>query len=177
MDEPHKKLLGKIGNTIRQLSIEAIEKANSGHPGLPMGCAEFAAYLWSSVLTFNPKNPNWMNRDRFILSAGHGSMLLYSILHLSGYDLSLEDITQFRQLHSKTPGHPESFMTPGVEATTGPLGQGVGNAVGEALALKILSKNSTATATHYLQEKYIALREMAVCRKGYRRKHPVSPDI
>ncbi len=140
MDEPHKKLLGKIANTIRQLSIEAIEKANSGHPGLPMGCAEFAAYLWSNVLIFNPKNPNWMNRDRFILSAGHGSMLLYSILHLSGYDLSLEDIKQFRQLHSKTPGHPESFMTPGVEATTGPLGQGVGNAVGEALALKILSK-------------------------------------
>lgn len=105
-----------------------------------MGCAEFAAYLWSNVLHYNPKNPDWINRDRFILSAGHGSMLLYSILHLTGYDLSLEDIKQFRQLHSKTPGHPESFMTPGVEATTGPLGQGIGNAVGEALALKILAQ-------------------------------------
>lgn len=140
MDESHRKLLGKIANAIRQLSIEAIEKANSGHPGLPMGCAEFAAYLWSNVLQYNPKNPDWINRDRFILSAGHGSMLLYSILHLTGYDLSLEDIKQFRQLHSKTPGHPESFMTPGVEATTGPLGQGIGNAVGEALALKILAQ-------------------------------------
>ncbi|GAB4190700.1 MAG: transketolase [Simkaniaceae bacterium] len=140
MDEEQKKILEKIANTIRQLSMEAVEKANSGHPGLPMGCAEFGAFLWGHVLNYNPKNPEWMNRDRFILSAGHGSMFLYSLLHLSGYEVSLEDIKQFRQLHSITPGHPESYLTPGVEATTGPLGQGVGNSVGEALGLKILAE-------------------------------------
>lgn len=138
MDEDLKKQLGKIANTVRQLSMEAVQKANSGHPGLPMGCAEFAAYLWGTQLRHNPKNPKWLGRDRFILSAGHGSMLLYSMLHLSGYNLSMDDIKSFRQLHSKTPGHPEYHMTDGVEATTGPLGQGVSNAVGQALGLKLL---------------------------------------
>ncbi len=139
MDAQVKKELAKVASTIRQLSMEAVEKANSGHPGLPMGCAEFGAYLYGHFLRHNPKNPKWMGRDRFVLSAGHGSMLLYSCLHLSGFDLSLEQIKNFRQLHSKTPGHPEYGMTPGVEATTGPLGQGVGNAVGQALALKVLA--------------------------------------
>lgn len=138
MDQELAKQLTKIANTIRELSMEAVQKANSGHPGLPMGCAEFGAYLYGCLLRHNPKNPQWLGRDRFILSAGHGSMLLYSLLHLAGFSLTLEDIKQFRQLHSKTPGHPESHMTPGVEATTGPLGQGVGNAVGQALGLKIL---------------------------------------
>jgi transketolase len=130
--------LTKIANTIRGLSMDAVQKADSGHPGLPMGCAEIGAYLWGCLLKYNPKDPHWPNRDRFILSAGHGSMLLYSVLHLSGYPLSLDDIKNFRQLHSKTPGHPESLDTEGVETTTGPLGQGVGNAVGQALGMKIL---------------------------------------
>jgi len=138
VDANLKKQLQKIANTIRELSMEAVQKANSGHPGLPMGCAEFGAYLYGCVLRHNPKNPKWLNRDRFVLSAGHGSMLLYSCLHLAGFNLTLDDIKQFRQLHSKTPGHPELHMTDGVEATTGPLGQGVGNAVGMALGLKIL---------------------------------------
>ncbi len=138
MDTDLKKQLQKIANTIRELSIEAVQKANSGHPGLPMGCAEFGAYLYGCVLRHNPKDPKWPNRDRFVLSAGHGSMLLYSCLHLAGFKLSIDDIKRFRQLHSKTPGHPELHMTEGVEATTGPLGQGVGNAVGMALGLKIL---------------------------------------
>ncbi len=139
MDQELAKQLSKIANTIRELSMEAVQKANSGHPGLPMGCAEFGAYLYGCLLRHNPKNPQWLGRDRFVLSAGHGSMLLYSLLHLSGFDLSMDDIKQFRQLHSRTPGHPEMHITPGVEATTGPLGQGVGNAVGQALGLKILS--------------------------------------
>ncbi len=138
MDAELKKHLGKIANTIRELSMEAVQKANSGHPGLPMGCAEFGAYLYGVLLRHNPKNPKWLNRDRFVLSAGHGSMLLYSLLHLSGFGLSMDEIKRFRQLHSKTPGHPEYHVTVGVEATTGPLGQGVGNAVGQALGLKML---------------------------------------
>jgi len=138
MDNDLKKQLEKIAMTVRGLSMEAVQKANSGHPGLPMGCAEFAAYLWGIQLRYNPKNPKWLGRDRFVLSAGHGSMLLYSMLHLSGYNLSMDDIKAFRQLHSKTPGHPEYHMTEGVEATTGPLGQGVANAVGQALGLKLL---------------------------------------
>lgn len=138
MDAELKKHLEKIANTVRELSIEAVQKANSGHPGLPMGCAEFGAFLYGTVMRHNPKNPKWLNRDRFVLSAGHGSMWLYSLLHLSGFNLSMDDIKNFRQLHSKTPGHPEYHMTDGVEATTGPLGQGVGNAVGQALGLKIL---------------------------------------
>lgn len=139
MDIELKKQLEKIANTIRELSMEAVQKANSGHPGLPMGCAEFGAYLYGVLLRQNPKDLRWINRDRFVLSAGHGSMLLYSCLHLAGYKLTIDDLKQFRQLHSKTPGHPEFHVTDGVEATTGPLGQGVGNAVGIALGLKILA--------------------------------------
>jgi len=123
-------------NTIRTLSIDAIERANSGHPGLPMGAAPMAYVLWQRHLKHNPAHPEWPDRDRFILSAGHGSMLLYSLLHLTGYDLALDDIKNFRQLDSRTPGHPEFGLTPGVEATTGPLGQGTANAVGMAMAEK-----------------------------------------
>lgn len=123
-------------DAIRFLSVDAVQKANSGHPGMPMGMADIAEVLWHDFLRHNPKNPKWMNRDRFILSNGHGCMLLYSLLHLTGYDLSIEDLKAFRQLHSKTPGHPEYGHTPGVETTTGPLGQGLGNAVGMALAEK-----------------------------------------
>ena len=121
-------------NTIRMLSIDAVQKANSGHPGMPLGAAATAYTLWSRHLRFNPKDPNWFDRDRFVLSAGHASMLLYSLLFLSGYDLTLDDLKNFRQLHSRTPGHPEKNDTPGVEVTTGPLGQGVANAVGLAIA-------------------------------------------
>lgn len=121
-------------NTIRFLSVDAVEKANSGHPGLPMGAAPMCYVLWTRFLRHNPSNPNWFNRDRFVLSAGHGSMLLYSLLHLTGYDLPLEQIKLFRQWGSKTPGHPERGLTPGVEMTTGPLGQGFANSVGIAIA-------------------------------------------
>ncbi|MHA2423249.1 MAG: transketolase [Candidatus Thorarchaeota archaeon] len=126
-------------NTIRFLSADAIEDAKSGHPGMPMGAAPMAYTLWMKHLRFNPQNPDWADRDRFVLSGGHGSMLLYSLLHLTGYDLPLDEIKKFRQWHSKTPGHPESFCTPGVEVTTGPLGQGLGNSVGLAIAEKHLS--------------------------------------
>ncbi len=126
-------------NTIRTLSIDAIEKANSGHPGMPMGAAPMAYTLWTQFMNHNPKNPTWFNRDRFVLSAGHGSMLLYSLLHLSGYDLSLDDIKNFRQWGSKTPGHPEYGHTAGVDATTGPLGQGIAMAVGMAMAERHLA--------------------------------------
>ena len=121
-------------NTIRMLSIDAVQKANSGHPGAPMGLAPAAYVLWTRFLKHNPRNPAWPDRDRFVLSAGHGSMLLYSMLHLTGYDLPLEQIKQFRQWESRTPGHPERGHTPGVEVTTGPLGQGFGNGVGMAIA-------------------------------------------
>lgn len=134
-----KQMLAKIANTIRSLSMDAVQKADSGHPGLPLGCAELGAYLYGYYLKHNPKDSKWINRDRLILSAGHGSMWLYASLYLAGYKISLEDIKLFRQLHSCTPGHPESFMTDGVEATTGPLGQGVGNAIGQALGLKLLA--------------------------------------
>lgn len=126
-------------NAIRTLSIDAVQKANSGHPGLPMGAAPMAYALWQNFLTHNPKNPHWVNRDRFVLSAGHGSAMLYSLLHLTGYDLSLDDLKNFRQLHSATPGHPERLDTPGVEVTTGPLGQGFGNGVGMAIAETFLA--------------------------------------
>jgi transketolase len=130
--------LSLVANTIRFLSAEGVEKAKSGHPGMPMGMAELGAVLWLRHLRHSPKNLDWMARDRFVLSNGHGSMFLYSLLHLSGYDLSLLDLQSFRQWESKTPGHPESFMTAGVETTTGPLGQGIANAVGMALGQKIL---------------------------------------
>ena len=129
----------ELANAIRALSMDAVQKANSGHPGAPMGMADIAEVLWNDYLVHNPANPHWPNRDRFVLSNGHGSMLLYSLLHLTGYDLPIEEIENFRQLHSKTPGHPEYGYTPGVETTTGPLGQGLGNAVGMALAEKILA--------------------------------------
>ncbi|MBO67084.1 MAG: transketolase [Acidiferrobacteraceae bacterium] len=126
-------------NAIRALSMDAVQRANSGHPGMPMGMADIAEVLWSDFLRFNPRNPNWIDRDRFIVSNGHGSMLHYALLHLTGYDLPLEELKNFRQLHSRTPGHPEYGDTPGIETTTGPLGQGLGNAVGLALAEKILA--------------------------------------
>jgi transketolase len=125
-------------NTIRTLSLDAVQKANSGHPGLPLGMAPAAYVLWTKFLRHNPKNPKWFNRDRFLLSAGHGSMLIYSLLHLTGYDLPLDELKNFRQLHSKTPGHPENILTPGVEITTGPLGQGFANGVGMGIAQKHL---------------------------------------
>ena len=127
-----------LANAIRALSMDAVQQANSGHPGAPMGMADIAEVLWNDYLSHNPADPNWTNRDRFVLSNGHGSMLLYSLLHLSGYDLPIDEIKNFRQLHSKTPGHPEYGYAPGVETTTGPLGQGISNAVGMALAEKVL---------------------------------------
>ncbi|EPK7361236.1 transketolase [Kluyvera ascorbata] len=129
----------KLANAIRILSVDAIQKANSGHPGAPMGMADIAEVIWRHHLRHNPKNPQWFNRDRYVQSNGHGSMLVYSLLHLTGYDLSMDDIREFRQLHSRTPGHPEYGYTPGVETTTGPLGQGVANAVGMAIAEKALA--------------------------------------
>lgn len=129
----------ELANAIRALSMDAVQKAKSGHPGAPMGMADIAEVLWNGFLQHNPTNPEWPNRDRFVLSNGHGSMLIYSLLHLSGYDLSIDDLKNFRQLHSKTPGHPEYGYTPGIETTTGPLGQGVSNAVGMALAEKVLA--------------------------------------
>jgi len=140
LDPQLKETLKKTANAIRVLSMDAVQKANSGHPGLPLGCAEIGAYLYGCVLRHNPKNPEWPGRDRFILSAGHGSMWLYSLLYLSGFKMKLEDIKQFRQLHSITPGHPESRDTEGVETTTGPLGQGIGNAIGQALGLRLLGE-------------------------------------
>ena len=129
----------QIANAIRALTMDAVQRANSGHPGAPMGMADIAEVLWNDYLQHNPDNPAWPNRDRFVLSNGHGSMLLYSLLHLTGYSVSMEDIKNFRQLNSNTPGHPEYGFTPGIETTTGPLGQGIGNAVGMALAEKILA--------------------------------------
>ncbi|HJV74951.1 MAG TPA: transketolase [Noviherbaspirillum sp.] len=129
----------KMANAIRALAMDAVQKANSGHPGMPMGMAEIAVALWSQHYRHNPTNPHWINRDRFVVSNGHGSMLHYALLHLTGYDLSMDEIKNFRQLHSKTAGHPEVHVTPGVETTTGPLGQGLTNAVGMALAERLLA--------------------------------------
>jgi len=129
----------ELANAVRALSMDAVQKANSGHPGAPMGMADIAEVLWNDNMNHNPANPNWADRDRFILSNGHGSMLIYSLLHLTGYDLSIDDLKNFRQLHSKTPGHPEYGYAPGVETTTGPLGQGITNAVGMAIAEKTMA--------------------------------------
>ncbi|SHF26055.1 transketolase [Vibrio gazogenes] len=129
----------RLANAIRALSMDGVQQANSGHPGAPMGMADIAEVLWRSHLNHNPQNPNWADRDRFVLSNGHGSMLIYSLLHLTGYDLSIDDLKNFRQLHSKTPGHPEYGYAPGIETTTGPLGQGITNAVGMAIAEKALA--------------------------------------
>ncbi|MDD3456862.1 transketolase [Sphaerochaeta sp.] len=143
----------QLADAIRILSMDGVQKANSGHPGAPMGMADIAEVLWRKIMAHNPKNPSWANRDRFVLSNGHASMLLYSLLHLSGYDLGIEDLKQFRQLHSRTAGHPEYKLTPGVETTTGPLGQGLANAVGMALAEKMLAaqfnKEGFPVVNHY----------------------------
>lgn len=148
-------------NTIRTLSIDAIEKANSGHPGMPMGATPMAYTLWTKFMKHNPNNPTWFNRDRFVLSAGHGSMLLYSLLHLSGYDVTMDDLKNFRQWGSKTPGHPEFGHTPGVDATTGPLGQGISTAVGMAMAERHL-------ATKYNRDAYNVVDHYtyAICGDG-----------
>ncbi len=147
------KALESVALSVRSLSMDAIQKANSGHPGLPLGCAELAAVLYGEVLKHNPKDSKWADRDRFILSAGHGSMLDYSILHLSGYDISLDDIKNFRQLHSRCPGHPEYGMTDGIEATTGPLGQGIAMAVGFAVAESMLAAKFN-TKEHTIVDHY-----------------------
>src|SRR5690349_19333016 len=128
-----------LANAIRALAMDAVEQAKSGHPGMPMGMAEIAVALWTRHLRHDPANPHWLDRDRFVLSNGHGSMLQYALLHLTGYDLPLDELRHFRQLHSKTPGHPEVGVTPGVETTTGPLGQGLANGVGMALAERLLA--------------------------------------
>jgi transketolase len=145
----------KAADTIRVLSAEAIQKANSGHPGMPMGCADFAYVLWKKYLKHNPKNPTWMGRDRFVLSAGHGSMLLYSLLHLFEYGLPMEELTQFRQDGSLTPGHPEFGHTAGVDVTTGPLGSGFGSAVGMAMAAKSFQARTGLDKTDLLSNQKV----------------------
>lgn len=157
LDSEKKRILKEVAKTVRALSMEAVEKANSGHPGLPMGCAELGAYLWGEFMHYNPKDENEFNSDRFVLSAGHGSMFLYSMLHLSGYDLSMDEIKRFRQIDSRTPGHPESHETAGVLLTTGPLGQGVGNAVGIALAYKIFEDRFNREGFSIVDNKVICL--------------------
>ena len=145
--------LRRCANTVRGLAMDAVQRANSGHPGLPMGMADAAVVLWSQFMCHDPSDVNWINRDRFVLSAGHGSMLLYALLHLSGYAVSLDDIKEFRQWGSITPGHPEYGHTPGVETTTGPLGQGLANAVGMAMAERWLAtrfnKTGMSLIDHY----------------------------
>jgi transketolase len=148
-------------NTIRILSADAVQNANSGHPGMPMGAAAMAFTLWTRFLKFNPKDPGWFDRDRFVLSAGHGSMLLYSLLHLTGFDLPLDELKHFRKLGSKTPGHPERGHTPGVEVATGPLGQGFGNGVGMAIAEAWLAAHFNRPG-HQIIDHYI----YAICGDG-----------
>ena len=142
----------ELANAIRALSMDAVQKAKSGHPGAPMGMADIAEVLWNDHLEHNPGNPKWADRDRFVLSNGHGSMLIYSLLHLTGYDLSIDDLKNFRQLHSKTPGHPEYGYAPGVETTTGPLGQGITNAVGMAIAEKVLAGQFNRDGHHIVDQ-------------------------
>ena len=149
----------QLANAIRALSMDAVQQANSGHPGAPMGMADIAEVLWNDFLKHNPANPKWANRDRFIMSNGHGSMLVYSLLHLTGYALPIEELKNFRQLHSKTPGHPEYGYAPGVETTTGPLGQGISNAVGMAIAEKVL-------AAQFNQEKFDIVDHFTYCFLG-----------
>ena len=147
--EPIESLVPK---TIRTLTVDAVEKAKSGHCGLPMGCADFAFVLWTKYLKFNPANPHWANRDRFVLSAGHGSMLIYSLLHLTGFEkMTLDQLKNFRQWGSLTPGHPESHETEGVEVTTGPLGQGTGNSVGLAIGAEIFRRDVQHARLHRLR--------------------------
>ena len=153
--KPNSELDQLAVNTIRILSAEGVQKANSGHPGMPMGMADCAYILWTKFLKFNPVDPDWINRDRFILSAGHGSMLLYSLLHLSGYDVSLEDLKSFRQLNSNTPGHPENGCLPGVEVTSGPLGQGFANGIGMSIASKMLAARFNKNGSKLFGEHYI----------------------
>ena len=153
MNTPTPAMAKQMANAIRMLAVDAVEKAKSGHPGAPMGMADIAEVLWNRHLQHNPRNPHWANRDRFVLSNGHGSMLIYALLHLTGYDLPMEELKNFRQLHSKTAGHPEVGVTPGVETTTGPLGQGISNAVGMALAEKLLAaefnRDAHAVVDHF----------------------------
>ncbi|GAB4404137.1 MAG: transketolase [Rhodoferax sp.] len=153
MNTPTPEMARKMANAIRMLAVDAVEKAKSGHPGAPMGMAEIAEVLWNRHLKHSPRNPHWADRDRFVLSNGHGSMLIYALLHLTGYDLPIQELQNFRQLHSKTAGHPEYGITPGVETTTGPLGQGIANAVGMALAEKLLAAEfnqpDAAIVDHY----------------------------
>ena len=171
-------------NTIRMLSIDAVQRAQSGHPGMPMGAATMAYILWTRHLRHNPRNPSWPDRDRFVLSAGHASMLLYSLLFLTGYDLTLEDIERFRQWNSRTPGHPERGRTPGVEVTTGPLGQGVGNGVGLAIAERWLADDIQSSGCRYRRPLHLRPRQRrrhdGRCRGGscIARRHasPRSPD-
>ena len=157
MNEEKRKLFKEIADTIRFLAVDGVHAAQSGHPGLPMGCAEFGAYLWGDFMRYNSQNPDWFNRDRFVLSAGHGSMFLYAGLHLSGYKVSIEDLKNFRQLGSNTPGHPERLDTDGVEVTTGPLGQGVANAVGYALSYKMLAQRFNREGSEIVDNKIICL--------------------
>src|SRR5213596_3836795 len=152
---------GELANSIRALAMDAVEAAKSGHPGMPMGMAEIAVALWKRHLRHNPANPAWPDRDRFVLSNGHGSMLLYALLHLSGYALPLEELKRFRQLHSKTPGHPELGVTPGVETTTGPLGQGLANAVGISVATKMAAARFN-TEEHKIFDQHV----ICLCSDG-----------
>src|ERR1700750_83235 len=144
------EILSRAADQARGLAMDAVQASKSGHLGLPLGCAEMGAVLYGKVLKQNPDKPRWIGRDYFVLSAGHGSMFLYALLDMSGYDLPMSEIKRFRQLHSKTPGHPEFFETPGVECTTGPLGQGVGNSVGIAMAMKMAGGGvDTPAAPHF----------------------------
>ncbi|MBR7106435.1 MAG: hypothetical protein IKC88_05555 [Opitutales bacterium] len=165
------KTLQNAANQARGLAIDAIEKCSSGHLGLPLGCAEIGAVLFGEILKVNPKKPSWLNRDKFVLSAGHGSMFIYSWLHIAGYNLSIDDIKNFRQKGSKTPGHPEFGETEGVEATSGPLGQGIGNAVGMAISAKMAGATFNTDDAKFSILKYGAWLAMVVFKKVFRLKH------